>query len=209
MEQDAVTRSPIANSSETNNEKWWRIVTVITFVVAICGIGLGIYSIIKNYRQNERIIELEKRVFNDDALISEGNNFELIQYSSGGGFGTQAMCATITVSIDGDGKVILTNNYDSNVEKSFQISSDEYAALVHYISDHMSVFSVKERDHDDVLDGNSYYLLVKKKADNNEYKTGGYSAILDDDFQQISSRIISTIGEERYNSYAETVHSLD
>lgn len=208
MEQSSTATISVMDSGKQKDGKGWKIAIVIAFVMAVCGIGLSVYSIIQNQKENERIVELEKQVVNNITSVPESNGFELIQYSSGGGYGTQAMSATITVNIDSNGKVTLTNNYDSNVESSFQIDSEKYADLTHYINDHMSVFSVKERDHDDVLDAGSYYLTAKKTG-GDEYKTGGYAATLDDDFQQMCSKIIDTIGEEEYNSYVKTVHKLD
>ena len=208
MEQDMTTATPTMDSSKQDNKKGWKIAIVIAFVMAVCGIGLSVYGIIQNQKQNERIVKLEKQVVNNITSVPESSDFELIQYSSGGGYGTQAKSATITVNIDSNGKVTLTNNYDSNVESSFQIDSEKYADLTRYINDHMSVFSVKERGHDDVLDAGSYYLTVKRTG-GDEYKTGGYAATLDDDFQQMRSKIIDTIGEEEYNSYVKTVHKLD
>ena len=70
MEQNADTGVPVAPMAENKqqNGKWLKIVTAIACVVAVCGIGFGIFGIIQNTSSNteienlkNQIAELEKR----------------------------------------------------------------------------------------------------------------------------------------------------
>ena len=46
MEQDMANTKPAINKDKSNDEKRWKIATVIASVVAVCGIGFGVYGMI-------------------------------------------------------------------------------------------------------------------------------------------------------------------
>lgn len=202
--------STMASSAKSGKQgsKGWLIVVVAAFgfILIVCSVVLSIYGVIQNAEQNDRISELTRLIQQRD--IEEGA-FDYIQYSSSGGYGTRAQTAKITVVFSSDGKVELTNDYDAELKESFQVDPKDYKRLNDYIDSHMGVFSIKERENNDILDGGRDYITIKKKSDSEEYETGGYGAINDDEFAQMVSEIVKAIGEEKYNSYSRTVHNLE
>lgn len=168
---------------------WIISALVFASLVAIIGIILGIFKFIQG---------------SQTAL----SDFKTIRYTSGGaGFGTEAMCADIILSIDSSGNVELTNDYTTQYEEHYRISSDEYLSLVDYIEKNINVFTTEDRSENDVLDGSSDYIVVETDT-GKEYKTGGY-AVSDEEFKRMEAKIKQTVGEERFESYADRIHDLD
>ena len=62
MESNITTTAPIMNSGEQNNGKKWKIATVITSVVAICGIGFGVYGMMRSSQRDNQISDLKVQV---------------------------------------------------------------------------------------------------------------------------------------------------
>lgn len=46
MEQDATVTMPITDSGKQKDGKGWKIITAIACIVAVCGIGFGVYGMI-------------------------------------------------------------------------------------------------------------------------------------------------------------------
>ena len=184
------TTSPKKNAYVSGWAKTWPIIALVfASLVAIIGIVFGISKFIQG---------------SQTAL----SGFKTIRYTSGGaGFGTEAMCADIILSIDSSGNVELTNDYATQYEEHYRISSDEYLSLVDYIEKNISVFTTEDRSENEVLDGSSDYIVVETDT-GKEYKTGGY-AVNDEEFKQMEAKIKQTVGEERFESYADRIHDLD
>ncbi len=183
----------IASNKKTTNKhkgkKEWIIAAIVASVIIICGIGFGILKLIQKSHDKQ-------------------SDFELIQYTDGGaGMGTEAMCADITVSINGDRSVKLTNDYDFGYIENYRINPGDYLSLSNYIESHINIFSDEDKSNKDVLDGSSEYILVRTKS-GKEYKTGGY-AVNDTEFIQMREQILKTAGGNRFEAYADKVHNLD
>ncbi len=71
MEQDENATLLDMNSGMQDNIKGLRIATVIVFVVAICGIGLGVYGMIQNSQKDNQISDLKAQI--EDLMGSEGD----------------------------------------------------------------------------------------------------------------------------------------
>jgi len=54
MEQDAATMAPVADDSGQDSGKGWKIATVIASVVAVCGIGFGIYGMMQSLQKDNQ-----------------------------------------------------------------------------------------------------------------------------------------------------------
>lgn len=184
------TTSPKKNTYVGGWTKTWPIIALVfASLVAIIGIGFGIFKFIQG---------------SQTALSS----FKTIRYTSGGaGFGTEAMCADIILSIDSSGNVELTNDYATQYKEHYRINSDEYLSLVDYIERNIGIFTTEDRSEKGVRDGSSDYIVVETDT-GKEYKTGGY-AVNDDEFKQMEAKIKQTVGEERFKSYADKIHHLD
>ena len=46
MEQDTTTTAPVVDNSRQSSEKGWKIAAVIASIVAVCGIGFGVYGMV-------------------------------------------------------------------------------------------------------------------------------------------------------------------
>lgn len=74
MEQDAVTATPVVGSNKQHSGKGWRIATIVASVVAICGIGFGVYGIFF-YKTGEPISDNNETIpeTQEDVSITEKN----------------------------------------------------------------------------------------------------------------------------------------
>ena len=204
MEQNVDTGTsvaPVDNKQKSENEL--KIVTAIACVMAVCGIGFGIYGMVQSAEKDNYIAVLEAQVGKND---QNSEDFDIIQYSSGGGFGNAAYTSFKTATINNDGKVTYTNDYDTDFIEYSSIEPEKYKLLTEYINNHMDVFLAGEKERKDVLDAGTSYITIRLKT-GAEYKIGGYAAMLDDDFYQLASQIIDALGEE-YDSYVDEVNSI-
>lgn len=149
------------------------------------------------------VIEKENEVKKDQKIDNLEINY--IEYSNGGGFGTEAECATKSIIIKDDGYVKLTNEYNKNIVEEFKIDEVVVRELVDYINENFEVFSKEDITDDDASDASSQYIIIKTK-DGKNYKIGGY-CVIDEQFNGIAKKIIDSIGKEEYKTYCNKVNS--
>ena len=71
MEQDTTTVAPVINNNgKSSNEKKWKIATVIASIVAICGIGFGVYGMIQSLQKDSQISDLKVQVEDSNGKIT-------------------------------------------------------------------------------------------------------------------------------------------
>lgn len=70
MEQDTTATMPVMDSGKQNNGKGWKIATVIASVVAVCGIGFGIYGMIQNSQKDNQISDLKVQIKEADGTVT-------------------------------------------------------------------------------------------------------------------------------------------
>lgn len=70
MEQSATATIPVMDSGKQKDRKGWKIATVIASVVAVCGIGLGIYGIIQSSQKDSQISDLKVQIKEDDGTVT-------------------------------------------------------------------------------------------------------------------------------------------
>lgn len=76
MEQNTTATMPVMDSDKQNGAKGWKIATVVASVVAICGIGFGIYGMM-NVHNNSQPSEMNKE---SRATSDEPTNQNLDKY---------------------------------------------------------------------------------------------------------------------------------
>jgi len=130
-----------------------------------------------------------------------------IKYSTGGGFGTEADCATKTIEIQEDGYVKFTNTYNKDLTQEFKISEELVCELKNYINENRKVFLKEKITDEEAMDAGTQYLFVSTK-DGKEYKIGGY-CVIDDQFKLISKKIIETVGKENYIEYCNDIRKSE
>ena len=126
-------------------------------------------------------------------------DIEYIKYSTGGGFGTQADCATKTIVIQKDGYVKFTNTYNKDLIQEFKIDEELVCELENYINENRKVFLKRKITDNGAMDASTQYLFITTK-DGKEYKIGGY-CVIDNQFKLIVNKLIETVGKEKYREY--------
>ena len=76
MEQDVSVAAPVVDDSNQNNRKGWKIATIVTSVVAICGIGFGVYGMMQGLNKDSRISDLENQIKELSAVRPDSNKEE-------------------------------------------------------------------------------------------------------------------------------------
>lgn len=71
MEQDMVNVAPAVNTSKSSDGKGWKIATIIASVVAVCGIGFGVYGIMQGSQKDGQIADLKTEINDKTTEIEE------------------------------------------------------------------------------------------------------------------------------------------
>ena len=74
MEQDKVTTTPVINNDRQSNVNGWKITTVIASIVAVCGIGFGVYGVMQSSQKDNRISALNSEITGLKQSIEELEN---------------------------------------------------------------------------------------------------------------------------------------
>ncbi len=67
MEQNTTATIPVMDSGKQKDGKGWKIATAIASVVAVCGIGFGVYGILQSSQKDSQISDLKVEV--NDKLV--------------------------------------------------------------------------------------------------------------------------------------------
>ena len=73
MEQNTPTINPLDNNKQ-DNRKIQKIATTVACILAICGIGFGIYTLIDNLNKKQEISNLQSQIENNIAQTQENDN---------------------------------------------------------------------------------------------------------------------------------------
>ena len=150
-----------------------KIIGFIILIIAIIGFIIFKFNIINKILANFNSID----------------NLE-IEYTSGGGFGTQWDLAHIKIKIDANGAIISYGNLSKNVD----IDQIEFSELVALINE--KFYSLpSDLTEKSMMDGGNYTIKVTNKNIGNSYSVGGYGADGNKVFQEIRTKIQKTIGD--------------
>ena len=139
---------------------------------------------------------------NDDKY----KDYEIIEisYSYGGGFGTIIDASKKTITFTPNGKVKLSNSYNSYTE-IFSIDQDKYKELNDFIIENISLFDEKPKEDENVLDGGSSRIQIKLK-DGQIKEIGGYM-IKNKKYTKIKNKIYETIDSEKLSKYEKNIEN--
>ena len=70
MEQNAAATMPAMDSGKQNDGKGWKIATAIASVVAVCGIGFGVYGMMQSSQKDNQISDLKVQIKEDDGTVT-------------------------------------------------------------------------------------------------------------------------------------------
>ena len=142
MEPNVTTTASIVDSNKQNNGKGWRIATAIASIVAVCGIGFGVYGMIQSSQKDNQISDLKVQVEDSNGKITTLET-EKIETTDGNGTtvtitdSALAKLNPVVISSDVEGSVGdgYTNVYsltangslysDGNTNKSWSLTSRE------------------------------------------------------------------------------------
>lgn len=125
-----------------------------------------------------------------------------IEYSYGGGFGTIVDVSNKNITFTNDGKVLLSNSYNSYTE-TLDIGEEKYNELSSYVKERLSLFDEKSREEHNVMDGGSSYMEVELK-DGTIKKIGGYM-VSNKKFKEIKDKITEILGNDRIHQYTRNI----
>lgn len=83
-----------------------------------------------------------------------------IEYSFGGGYGLLSTIIMKNITFYSDGKVVLSNDYDSYTE-TIDIGVDNFNELAKFVEKRMFLFDKELKSNDDILDGDYAYLTIE------------------------------------------------
>lgn len=142
MEQNAAATMPAMDSGKQNDGKGWKIATAIASVVAVCGIGFGVYGMMQSSQKDNQISDLKVQVEDSNGKITTLET-EKIETTDGNGTtvtitdSALAKLNPVVISSDVEGSVgdgytdvySLTANgslySDGNTNKSWSLTSRE------------------------------------------------------------------------------------
>ena len=61
---------PVINNNNSSDGKGWKIATIVASVVAVCGIGFGVYGMLRNPQKDNQISDLKVQVENSNGEIT-------------------------------------------------------------------------------------------------------------------------------------------
>ncbi len=161
-----------------------KTVIAITFIIVIVIITIILILVLIN-----------KKTHTNDEIIE-------INYSYGGGFGTIISTSYKKISINQNGEITFSNNYNSYIEKD-SINQEKYDELKDFILNRISLFNEKPLDNENVLDGTTSSIIIKFKT--GEVKEIGGYMIKNNKYQEIKDKIYETISAERINKYVKNI----
>ncbi len=68
MQQDTTTTAtaPVVDNKKPNDVKKWVIIAAVACLVAVCGIGFGIYGMVQSTQKDAQISDLRNKIARDD-----------------------------------------------------------------------------------------------------------------------------------------------
>lgn len=120
-----------------------------------------------------------------------------IEYSFGGGYGTQADCETIFIKFNDDNKVEISA-IGGKINKVISINEDDVNELKNIIKENVPKLK-EDLSNNHVMDGSSSHITI-----NGTHKFGGY-AVNDENYHKITSKIYEIVGKKEIRNIREKI----
>ncbi len=159
-------------------------ISIIIFIILVIIAALSFFLIKNNNKAKEEITE--------------------ISYTYGGGFGTIVDTSAKTITFKSNGKVELSNSYNSYKE-TLNIEQSKYNNLCDYISDRISLFDENANENSSVLDGSSSKITIKLKNGKTK-EIGGYM-IQNKKYIEIEKKMFETIDKKALDQYEKNIET--
>ncbi len=105
MEQNTAAAMPVIDSGNQKSGNGLKIATVIASVVAVCGIGFGIYGMVQSSQKDSQISDLKVQIREDDGTITTIETPEIETMTNDG------TTVTITDTVKFSGGPYIENGY--------------------------------------------------------------------------------------------------
>lgn len=116
MEQDITATMPAMDSGKQKEEKGWKIATAIASLVAVCGIGFGVYGMV----QNSQLPDLKVQIKEEDGTVKAVEASEIEASTDGGAV------VTISGSTVGYHNQILASSDPNEVYTTYYYAPTRY-----------------------------------------------------------------------------------
>lgn len=126
------------------------------------------------------------------------NMISNIEYSFGGGYGLLSTTIMKNITFYSDGKVVLSNDYDSYTE-TIDIGVDNFNELAKFVEKRMFLFDKELKSNDDILDGDYAYLTIE--LSDNTVKSVWWYMVFNGVFNEIVDKMYEYISDDRLNEY--------
>lgn len=151
-------------------------VIILLLVIILAVVILGVIYI------------LNSKKFNEDIIV--------IEYTTGGGFGTLADCEEISIKFNEDNRIKISA-INGKLEKVISVSENDVAELKNIIKENISGLK-EDLSDDDALDASYSYITI------NNMKFGGY-AVSNKNFIEIKNKILEIVGQEKIKEFRESI----
>ena len=140
MEQNGNTTTiPMVGSDKKETGKVLKVVIVVTSIIAVCGIGFGVYGVIQNFSKDDQISDLKKQL--NGAIAAEPS----VDSPSTEGSASKVDVATDKYKDFADN---LSKNNNKNVAGSYEhwngSSFDTRWVVAHIENSHLSIKEANE-----------------------------------------------------------------
>ena len=105
MEQSETATMPVMDNGKQKSGKGLKIATTIASVVAICGIGFGVYGMMQSFQKDSQISDLKVQIKKDDGTVTTIKTPEVETTANDG------TTVTITDTVKVSGGPYIENGY--------------------------------------------------------------------------------------------------
>lgn len=174
MEQNTPAAMPVMDSGKQSDGKGLKIATVVASVVAVCGIGFGVYGMIQSSQKDSQISDLKVQIKDSGGTVTTIETPEIETNANDGTTVTIADSATTSYEKFANN---LINSNSGNILTIFGANSSERLELAQIDGNKNNHLTVSVNDNivvedDEVLSvyklngvgngGNTYFYWIKK-----------------------------------------------
>ncbi|MBQ6396409.1 hypothetical protein IJH89_02365, partial [Candidatus Saccharibacteria bacterium] len=70
IKQNTTATTPVMDNGKQKEGKGWKVATVITSIIAVCGVGFGIYGMLQSSQKDNQISDLKTQVEDSNGKIT-------------------------------------------------------------------------------------------------------------------------------------------
>ena len=135
MEQDTTAAMPVMDGNKQKNEKGWKIATIVASVVAVCGIGFGVYGVSQISDLKAQVDDANKTIDSLNASLNsihsgDGNiDNQLVDNSANLDFDFDELLSTLNYSTQQGGKTTFISKCQEKNTGEGELPETEYNSI--------------------------------------------------------------------------------